>query len=372
MQAACVAAGNPERAFAVVHVAGTNGKGSVSAMVESIARATGKKTGLYTSPHLARFAERIRIDGEPLTDDDLALRLTDALTRAPDISFFETATLAAFIAFRDAKVDVAVIEVGLGGRLDATNVVEAPVAAAITRIALDHQDRLGNTLVEIAREKAGIAKKGLDLVLGPVTRDVRRAIDEVARVHGATTSLAEDDEEARSFVKTATLGLAGEHQRANACVAYVLGKRIGADASARARGIATVQWPGRMETVVETVSRAKDDGVVWLLDAAHNPDGAAALRAELGRRNDSPDRVAIVFGALADKSVAGDARHAGPSHPSPRLHHASGSRRSASREPGRTSRRRGGAQRVRRPGCRAPQGGQGGRRGGDRVYLPGR
>src|SRR5580698_1143434 len=156
MRDACARMGHPEDAFAAVHVAGTNGKGSVCAMLESIARAQGLRTGLYTSPHLCRFAERIRIDGEPISDPQLADLLYGALHEGPDLSFFEVATLTAFLAFRQASVDVGILEVGLGGRLDATNVLPQVRAAAITRIALDHADRLGPTLVDIAREKAGI------------------------------------------------------------------------------------------------------------------------------------------------------------------------------------------------------------------------
>src|SRR5580698_1300685 len=161
-------------------------------MVASIARAHGIRTGLYTSPRLLRFAERIQVDGDPIEGASLAPILADTLARAPELTFFEVATLAAFRVFREAKVDLAVLEVGLGGRLDATNVVPRPRAAAITRIALDHTDRLGTTLDAIAREKAGIAKPGLDLVLGPMAPEVRAAIDEVARASGATTSDAGD------------------------------------------------------------------------------------------------------------------------------------------------------------------------------------
>ena len=179
MRAACTRAGNPELSFEVAHVAGTNGKGSTCAMVESMARAAGKKTGLYTSPHLCRFAERIRIDGEPISDETLADVLDRALDLGPELSFFEAATLAAFLAFRDANVDVAVVEVGIGGRLDATNVVARPRVTAITRVALDHMDRLGDTLESIAREKAGIAKPGVAMVLGPMAHNVRAAALEV-------------------------------------------------------------------------------------------------------------------------------------------------------------------------------------------------
>ncbi|MDP8998537.1 MAG: bifunctional folylpolyglutamate synthase/dihydrofolate synthase [Myxococcota bacterium] len=284
MHEACARSGHPERGFPAVHVAGTNGKGSVCAMVESIARAHGLKTGVYTSPHLCRFAERIRVDGEPIDDEALAPLLIRALEADPELSFFEVSTLTAFLAFREAGVDLGILEVGIGGRLDATNVILTPMAAAITRIALDHTDRLGTTLVEIAREKAGIAKPGLDIVLGPMSAEVRAAIDDVARASRATTSTIE-------HVPTpARVGLVGEHQKDNARIAAVLGARVGATSGAIADGIARATWPGRMERIGK-----------FLLDAAHNPDGAHALARHLQslaiRRND----VALIFGALVDK-----------------------------------------------------------------------
>ncbi len=284
MRAACSQAGHPERAFPVVHVAGTNGKGSVCAMVESIARVQGLKTGLYTSPHLCRFAERIRIDGEPIDDEALSDLLHRVLDSEADLSFFEAATLAAFLAFREARVDLAVIEVGIGGRLDATNVVPTPRAAAITRIALDHTDRLGPTLVDIAREKAGIAKPGLDIVLGRMTPEVHRTIDEVAHALGATTTPV------KGYEAPARVGLMGAHQRDNAAVAAVLGARIGASAGAVEEGISRVAWPGRIERVGR-----------FLLDAAHNVDGAEALAKHLRSLGLPPGEIALVFGALADK-----------------------------------------------------------------------
>jgi dihydrofolate synthase/folylpolyglutamate synthase len=287
MREVCERTGHPERAFRVVHVAGTNGKGSVCAMVESIARAAGIRTGMYTSPHLCRFAERIRVDGAPVTDEALADLLTRALDEGPDLSFFETATLAAFLAFREARVDLAVVEVGLGGRLDATNVVPTPAAAAITRIALDHTDRLGTTLEDIAREKAGIAKPGLDLLLGDMPASVRAAIDEVARASGATTTLVGDER------LDVNLGLAGAHQRDNARIAAALGRRIGASGSAIQQGLADVRWPGRLERIGNV-----------LLDGAHNPDGARALAAYVSGLGIPPEQVVLVFGALADKDWA--------------------------------------------------------------------
>jgi dihydrofolate synthase/folylpolyglutamate synthase len=288
MQAACVLTGHPEAAFPAVHVAGTNGKGSVCAMVEAIGRAQGLRMGLYTSPHLSRFAERIRIDGEPIGDDALASLLARSLDAGAELSFFEAATLAAFLAFREAGVDLAVVEVGLGGRLDATNVLPRPRAAAITRIALDHTDRLGSTLVEIAREKAGIAKPGLDLLVGPMPPEVRAAIVEVARAHEATVTALDE-----SAPVPAHIGLAGEHQKDNARLAAALGERMGASSGAIEEGIAGVRWPGRLERVGG-----------FLLDAAHNPDGAGSLARHLRSLGLPRDEVALVFGTLGDKDWA--------------------------------------------------------------------
>ncbi|MDB4998376.1 MAG: Dihydrofolate synthase [Myxococcaceae bacterium] len=286
MEAACADFGHPERAFDAIHVAGTNGKGSTAAMLESIARRAGQRTGLATSPHLCRFAERIRVDGEPIPDSLLTQTLEDVLRRAPELSFFEAATLAAFVAFREAKVEIAIVEVGIGGRLDATNVIPPPRAAAITRIAFDHTDRLGDTLEAIAREKAGILKPGVHCVLGPLTPEVEAVIRARAREVGATVAFATP--------RDVMPGLAGAHQRSNACVAWDAASLAGfSDDTCRA-GIERATWPGRLETV------RTSDGEV-LLDAAHNPDGVTALAAHLDEHLRGR-KVALVFGALSDKA----------------------------------------------------------------------
>jgi dihydrofolate synthase/folylpolyglutamate synthase len=291
MNSAASREGHPEASFAAVHVAGTNGKGSVSAMVESIARAAGLRTGLYTSPHLCRFAERIRIDGEPIDDATLGALVARALADEANLSFFEAATLAAFLAFREARVDLAVVEVGLGGRLDATNILPRPRAAAITRIALDHTARLGPTLVDIAREKAGIAKEGLELVTGPMPPDVLAAIEEVAHAKGATVMPA--PELAHRFGRVPPIGLAGAHQRENARVAVALAERLALPATAIAQGLADVRWPGRLERIGP-----------YLLDAAHNPDGVASLVEHVATLGIPPARTCLVFGALSEKEWA--------------------------------------------------------------------
>jgi len=300
MRAACTRAGNPELAFDVAHVAGTNGKGSTCAMIESMARAGGKKTGLYTSPHLCRFAERIRIDGEPISDETLADVLERALAIGPDLSFFEAATLAAFLAFRDAKVDVAILEVGIGGRLDATNVVPKPRVTAITRVAFDHMDRLGNTLESIAREKAGIAKPGVAMVLGPMAPDVRAAALDVALAAGALPIVMGDDPDAVAR-ESLPIALRGAYQHDNARIAARIARELGIGEVARREGLAKTSWPGRFEHVEIESGPLRG---AWLLDGAHNPDGALsltlALEDEAARGVTAPG--AMVFGALADKA----------------------------------------------------------------------
>jgi dihydrofolate synthase/folylpolyglutamate synthase len=296
MRASCKKAGHPERRFEIVHVGGTNGKGSTCARVESMARAAGKKTGLYTSPHLCRFAERIRIDGEPMSDALLASALERALDIGSDLSFFETATLAAFLAFADHRVDLAVIEVGIGGRLDATNVIERPKVAAITRVAFDHEDRLGHTLEAIAREKAGIAKPGVPLVVGHMAHAARAVIEGEARTMGAEVvgleSLDWGEHGENEFLKQNN-GLPCAYQRENSMIAWALASYLGVDDTAKAKGLARVKWPGRFERI-----DARDGP--YLLDGAHNPDGAIALKESLASSGQKVS--ALVFGAMADKA----------------------------------------------------------------------
>jgi dihydrofolate synthase/folylpolyglutamate synthase len=289
MREACARAGNPERAFPSVHVGGTNGKGSTCAMVEASARAAGWKTGLYTSPHLVRFAERIRIDGQPIDDGTLTTVLEEALAIGADLSFFETATLAAFLAFRAAKVDLAVVEVGIGGRLDATNVLSSPKVTAITGVAFDHQDKLGDTLAAIAAEKAAIAKPDVPMVLGLLPDEARAVVVASAEAQGARVLFAE------ALPPEITVGLEGAHQRENARVAWAIGAELGLSADIRARGLSEARWPGRLERIEV---REGELAGLWILDGAHNPDGARALAIALVREKIG----AVVFGALADKA----------------------------------------------------------------------
>jgi dihydrofolate synthase/folylpolyglutamate synthase len=318
--------GDPQDGLSVLHVAGTNGKGSTAAMLESIARVAGRRTGLYTSPHLSRFAERIRIDGAPIDDERFAEALAKVFADATDeLTFFETLTLAAYVAFRDASVDVVVLEVGLGGRLDATNIVPAPRATAIVSIAegidgrfLEHANLLGDGVSAIAREKAGIAKRGVPLVLGPLAAEARVAVLEAAHAAGAApifevVSSSEPRADVRALLldrsaSTIALGgglvvplapsLAGPHQVANAAVAVATAHAaaLGFSPGDLARGVAGASWPGRLE-------RIEHAGRTFVLDAAHNVDGARALVEALGG-SAGAERTLLVFGALADKAYA--------------------------------------------------------------------
>lgn len=268
MLAALARLGDPQRGLAAVHVAGTNGKGSTVAMVDAILRAAGRKTGLFTSPHLSRFTERIRIAGAEIDGDRLAAHGARVFATGVPLTYFEVATAAAFLAMAEAAVDVAILEVGLGGRLDATNVC-APLVTAITSIGLDHMDLLGDTLAAIAREKAGIAKPGVPMLVGAVPDEAAAAIRTVCGEAGAP--LVEQAHEPEASWSPARLP--GVHQAHNARLAVAIAKRVAAvqgfalaEPEIR-RGLDGAIWPGRLELVVPGV----------LLDAAHNPDGARAL-----------------------------------------------------------------------------------------------
>ena len=301
--------GHPERTFRSVHIAGTNGKGSVTAMVDAALRAAGHRSARYTSPHLVDITERFVIDGRPVSRDALVAAIADVRDVIDHLradgglevqpTFFEVTTAMAFELFRRAGVEVAVLEVGLGGRLDATNVIAPPhvAATAITSIAFEHQKYLGTTLGEIAFEKAGIIKSGVPVVVGPLEPEPAAVIERVARERGAElvrTSAADCGQFA--------IRLPGSHQQANAAVAVRLLQILDANgirvpAHAIAAGLADPQWPGRLET------RRLADGRELLLDAAHNPAGAAALASYLG--TDGGARRPMVFAAMRDKDVAG-------------------------------------------------------------------
>ena len=313
----CAALDQPQRAFNSVIVAGTNGKGSVTAMVERGLRAAGHRSARYTSPHLTRLEERFVIDGREVTTRELrdaaglvegAVRslLAEGTLDAPP-TFFEFATAVAFVLFRDARVDIAVLEVGLGGRLDSTNVV-TPIAAAITSIDLDHQAQLGTTLEAIAREKAGVIKAGIPVVCGPLPDVAETVIREVCTRVGARFITASDRDLQSTALQGQTLSLRGTHQRHNAGVAVALLRELDAlgwrvpDAAVRA-AVTDVEWPGRLEEL-------RAGHVRVLLDAAHNTAGARAL-ADFLRDNGWTDSV-LVFGVMRDKDVTAMLRELAP------------------------------------------------------------
>lgn len=297
MEAACEKFGRPERAFRAVHVAGTNGKGTVSAFVASMLSASGKKTGLYTSPHLCRFAERIQIDGEPISDAELVPLLNRVMDEVPDATFFEVATLAAFIAFRDAKVDYAVLEVGLGGRLDATNVIPPPEVAAITRVAFDHIEELGDSLGKIAAEKAAIIKSGSKVALGKLHPEALEVIQARIREVGAEELPLGSPEPIPgaplAYPRIAMIGT-------NLAVATTVARALKISPERMAEGIEGLSWPGRNELL------HRNGQELTLLDCAHNPDGTVALShaldpSMLGEIESRRD-IALVFGAIETKN----------------------------------------------------------------------
>jgi len=308
------ALGNPERRCTLVQVAGTNGKGSVAAMLATILKADGRRVGLYTSPHLVSFRERIRVDGEAIAEDDVAdgFDAIATLVARVDATMFEASTALALDHFAREAVDVAVLEVGLGGRLDATT-VGTPAVTALARIDLDHQEVLGATLAAIAAEKAAIIRSGVAVsaAQAPEAADVL-----IARAAAVGVPLLMEGRELSVRVRARDLDaqtidaagpgwrleglrlpLLGVYQPSNALVALAAARTLGVRDAACREGLARARWPGRFE-----VLRARDRIVV--LDGAHNPAGAAALAASLTEWFGTTP-LTLVFGALRDKDAPG-------------------------------------------------------------------
>ena len=305
IRAVLQALGRPQDRLRFVHVAGTNGKGSTCAMIESALRASGLRTGLFTSPHLAEPTERIRIDGAPISAD----RFADAFNRLLGLhtTYFETVTAMALLVFAEERVDMVVLEVGLGGRLDATNVV-SPDLSVVTPVDFDHEAFLGKSLESIAAEKAGILKPGVPAVFARQRPEAARVLDRraaelsipVARTADWLVSDLDIDPRGSRFRLTGerhlriTCPLAGEHQVENAVTAAAALACLGIADSAIETGIARARWPGRLERVSERPE--------IILDGAHNPAGARALAAYIdrfyGRRT-----VRLIYGAMRDKAI---------------------------------------------------------------------
>lgn len=304
---------NPERSQRFVHVAGTNGKGSTSAMIASALQASGLRTGLYTSPHLIEPTERITIQGKPVSQDEFAkafavvhqaaerLLLADQLDAHP--SYFETVTAMALLLFK-AQTDLSVIEVGLGGRLDATNVIQ-PEICVITPVAYDHEAYLGNTLPLIAAEKAGIIKPGVPVVVAQQEPAAQSVIEARASelncklIRSADYPLSEIHADAHSCRfhlenQTYACPLAGRHQIENAKAAILTCRALGLSPEHIRSGLEAVKWPGRLERVSQNPD--------FILDGAHNPAGAAALAAYI-KEFHAHRPVWLVYGAMRDKAV---------------------------------------------------------------------
>ncbi len=309
---------HPERRLApVIHLAGTNGKGSTQAMIRAGLEAAGHRVHAYTSPHLARFHERIRLAGTLISEAELSAILEEC-ERANDgapITYFEITTVAALVAFSRYPADYCLLEVGLGGRLDATNVVERPALTVITPVSLDHQQYLGDTLAQIAGEKAGILKRGVPCIVGPQEEAALAVIEaQAARVgapllaHGQHWHLREERgrmvyQDETGLLDLPLPGLLGAHQVQNAGMALAALRRLGAGDAACEAAVTRAEWPARMQRLrrgplVDTAGRAE----LWL-DGGHNPAAGDALAEALSRLPPRP--LHLVCGMLNTKDVTG-------------------------------------------------------------------
>ncbi len=277
----------------IIHVAGTNGKGSVCAMLDAITRAAGYRTGLFTSPHLITFRERIQVNGEMISEEQVACGLTSIREKVadwePHPTFFEITTALALLHFREVEPEIIVLETGLGGRLDSTNAMQ-PVVSVLTPIDLDHQKWLGDTLAEIAAEKAGIIKPGIPVVSAAQMPEAAEVIRERAAALASPLTLV------AAAYDCSSVGLIGSYQRENAALAVAALKaaEIPADESAIAKGLASVRWPARFQRWGERT----------VIDGAHNPAGAKSL-AQAWRETFGERKATVILATLADKDASG-------------------------------------------------------------------
>ncbi|PKP69781.1 MAG: bifunctional folylpolyglutamate synthase/dihydrofolate synthase [Alphaproteobacteria bacterium HGW-Alphaproteobacteria-4] len=312
------ALGHPELSLPpVVHIAGTNGKGSTQAMLRAGMEAAGRRVHAYTSPHLARFHERIRLAGEIIPEPQLASLLEECeqVNLAHPITFFEITTCAAFLGFARTPADFTLLEVGLGGRLDATNVLPRPRLTIITPVSIDHQQYLGDTLPEIAAEKAGILKRGVPCVVGPQENDALEVITARATRLGAPLLVHAQhwqvfEERGRLIFQDETglldlplPNLPGPHQIQNAGAALAALRHLGFDSAACEAAVTRADWPARMQRLRQgQLAEAAPDAELWL-DGGHNPAGGQALAATLARMPRRPTH--LIVGMLNTKDIAG-------------------------------------------------------------------
>lgn len=307
--------GSPERKLPpVIHVAGTNGKGSTCAFVRAMAEAAGLRVHVYTSPHLVHFNERIRIGGALVTDEPLSATLEriEQVNAGAPITVFEVITAAAFCLFAEHPADLCILEVGLGGRGDATNVIEHPVACAITSISLDHREMLGDTIAAIAAEKAGIMKPGAAVAIGAQSRESGRVLLQRAEEVGALVHLRgrDWDIDNRRYwdedgaVQLEALSLPGPHQHDNVGIAVTAlrASGIGLPDSALARGAGQAIWPARLQRLQGRLAGALPSGFELWLDGGHNPGAGEALAQHLVQWRDP---VHLVIGMKQTKDPSG-------------------------------------------------------------------
>lgn len=295
---------HPERVFPIIHVAGTNGKGSTCSMLEAIYRANGYKTGLYSSPHLVRQGERVQVNREILDEADIVAYTEQLKPVAEQIgandpddhpSFFEFMTAMAFLRFAESKVDIAFLETGLGGRLDATNVVD-PELSIITSVSLDHIEQLGDTIAQITSEKAGIIKPGKPVLIGKLPAEAEAIVRKIAKEQGcAVTSVRERFPDVETLPET---NLSGSFQRWNAataiCATEILNERFPIDTTRTAAALQSIYWPGRWETI-----QLADKTLI--LDASHNPEGSEMLDENLQKLiEQTGQKPLIVAGTLGE------------------------------------------------------------------------
>ncbi|PIU55179.1 MAG: hypothetical protein COS89_08080 [Deltaproteobacteria bacterium CG07_land_8_20_14_0_80_38_7] len=284
---------NPGLSFPSVHVAGTNGKGSTSTFLTSILMHNGYRVGLYTSPHLVDVRERIQIDRVPISESDFIRLVEKVRTTIPNdrsLSYFEFLTLVSFLFFKEKKVDIAVIETGLGGRLDATNIIN-PQVSVITPVSFDHKEHLGNTLADIAREKCGIIKRGVPAVVAEQQKEVMEVIKRWCDDMGAPLCVAK----AEDILEP--LGLLGKHQKQNASCAVEAAQLLPTNIFTIKninKALLETKWAGRLE-VVKTAPKV-------LLDGAHNPAGAHVLAEFISEEIDR-DKAVLMIGIMADKDI---------------------------------------------------------------------
>lgn len=318
------ALGNPQDDLPpVIHIAGTNGKGSTQAMIRAGLEAAGKRVHAYTSPHLARFHERIRLAGNLISETDLTAVLDEcyAANGGESITYFEITTCAAILAMARTPADYTLLEVGLGGRLDATNVIAKPALTVITPVSIDHEQFLGNTLAKIAGEKAGIIKRGVPCVVGPQPDEALAVIEDVAARNGAPL-LAQGQhwhvsEERERLVFQDDNGLAdlplpnlpGAHQIDNAGAALAALRHLGFDAAAQEAAVSQAQWPARMQRLSEgPLPALVPEAELWL-DGGHNAAAGEALGRHLSRLPERPTY--LICGMLNTKDVTGYLRPLG-------------------------------------------------------------